>query len=186
MIVTPIISFTLIPSIHKRTKRLLPLNNHEMMTNQIEDNLHSKTKYSYELEIHHSFSSKFNQKLYSSLFDTLAYNALMCLFQSDLKRLSCNDGASTGWTSWVDAISEEVLRNQFNDLLFYSTHLANNNNNNNNNKHETKSQLNQDNMEQWLRWMRTCPAPVIADISEQLRHSANQNILENDLLVRNK
>lgn len=40
-----------------------------------------------------------------SAFQVLAGNVARCLVRSDLKRSAGNDGASTGWTAWVDEAS---------------------------------------------------------------------------------
>jgi hypothetical protein len=43
-------------------------------------------------------------------FFTLAFCVTQCLVASDAKRATGFDGASTGWTSWIDQDSEFVLR----------------------------------------------------------------------------
>ncbi len=43
-------------------------------------------------------------------FSTLAFCVAQCLAASDAKRATGFDGASTGWTSWIDQDSEFMLR----------------------------------------------------------------------------
>lgn len=43
-------------------------------------------------------------------FSALAFCVAQCLLASDTKRANAFDGASTGWTSWIDQQSEFILR----------------------------------------------------------------------------
>jgi len=43
-------------------------------------------------------------------FSSLALAVAQCLLASDAKRDTGLDGASTGWTSWIEQKSESVLR----------------------------------------------------------------------------
>jgi hypothetical protein len=49
-------------------------------------------------------------------FSMLAYCVTQCLVASDAKRATGFDGASTGWTSWMDQESEFVLRESLDKL----------------------------------------------------------------------
>ena len=46
----------------------------------------------------------------TNAFSSLALAVAQCLLASDAKRDTGFDGASTGWTSWIEQKSEAVLR----------------------------------------------------------------------------
>jgi hypothetical protein len=54
-------------------------------------------------------------------FSILAFCVTQCLVASDAKRATGFDGASTGWTSWIDQESEFVLRERLDKLCLASS-----------------------------------------------------------------
>ena len=118
----------------------------------------------------------------TSALDILSYHIVLCILQSDLKRLSCIDGSSTGWTSWIDADSESKLRSCIDALRFIGGRTSNN--------LDPKvisslsSFLDLDELDRWLRWMKASPSPLVIELSSQLRDAANKYIMDHDLMVR--
>lgn len=91
----------------------------------------------------------------SSAFYDLAGNITYCLIQSDKKRDDGWDGASTGWTSWVDGVSVKQLQSYI-DTLCLST---------------PSMYRNDDQSRNWMRWAQSSPTPMIIELSNYLREA---------------
>lgn len=107
-----------------------------------------------------------------SALDVLAGNIAICLHKSDLRRDDGFDGASTGWTSWVDG--EAALRLQScMDALEFPAFIRN-----------PKTQVdvdtstleNRDEAVRWIRWIKACPSPLIMELSPEIRQAVNATI----------
>jgi hypothetical protein len=100
-------------------------------------------------------------------YKVLAGNLANCLLCSDIKRMTGNDGASTGWTSWVDEKSCFRLQKCFDRLCF-----------------EKKEDISeQDKINRWMRWMKNSPTAMIIEISESLRTLVNETLDDRSLQV---
>jgi hypothetical protein len=106
----------------------------------------------------------------------LAGNLANCLICSDTKRMTGNDGASTGWTSWVDEKSSFRLQKCFDRLCFEVPMNA---------KDPTKEDLLAKQVEahRWMRWMKNSPSPLIIEVSESLRLLMNETLDDRSLEV---
>jgi hypothetical protein len=88
-----------------------------------------------------------------------------------------NDGASTGWTSWVDENSSFRLQKCFDRLCFeVPMNLMD----------PAKDDLisKQDETNRWMRWMKNSPVPMIIEVSESLRTLVNETLDDMSLEVR--
>ena len=114
-----------------------------------------------------------------SAFDILAGNIGLCLYKSDLKRDDGHDGASTGWTSWVDDATAFRLKNCM-DKLELTKALR-----------QTQQQQEisatssadffdiaskRDEAIRWLRWVKATPSPVVVELGPELRKSVSAAI----------
>ena len=109
---------------------------------------------------------------HTTAFETLAANIALCLVRSDLKRDTGFDGASTGWTSWIDEATAAALQTSIDDVtLAPITSAVPTDNNDNNNE------LQQDEIRAWLQWIQTTPAPAVLEFSHALRHQVNATLL---------
>ena len=104
----------------------------------------------------------------------LADSIAFCLVQSDLKRDSGFDGSSTGWTSWVEEASAFRLQKCIDKLVFVDS-----------SSFASEGMFNltseQDDLVRWLKWIKSCPSPMIVELSEQLRAAVNATITAVDL-----
>ena len=113
-----------------------------------------------------------------SAFIALSNYVSNCIIQSDIKRIKGLDGASTGWTSWVD--DEAAFRLQACiDLLCLSsppdpTDVDA--------LHDEDMLSRRDEAVQWTKWMRACPAPLVIDLSDSLREAVNGTVRDEDLI----
>ncbi len=130
-------------------------------------------------------------------FDILAGNVVNCLIKSDLKRKGGGDGGgSTGWTSWVDDASAYQLKSC---IDFLSLNLLQQQD-----QHQQEGQVKRgveednlttiidkddytdhDKVISWMRWLKASPAPLVIEMSNELRNAANQYIYDDDLEVCN-
>jgi hypothetical protein len=107
-----------------------------------------------------------------SAFETIAGNIALCLVQSDLKRDNGNDGASTGWTAWIDDASAFRLQSCLDAVKLISSREP-----------KEKSKTNHDNFLQqqdetrrWTQWIKTSPSPMIFELSHELRRQVNTTL----------
>ena len=101
----------------------------------------------------------------------LAGNIVQCLVKSDLKRQGGRDGASSGWTSWVDDPSAYSLRCCIDKLALAQP------------VNPLKQELlaERDETISWLRWLKATPSPIMLDLSDELREVASSLIYDRDL-----
>ena len=103
-------------------------------------------------------------------FDILAGNIALCLHKSDMKRDDGRDGASTGWTSWVDDASAFRLQSCI-DALELCSYIR---------KPDKalipKDKAKRDEAIRWFRWLKASPSPVITELSQELRETVNATI----------
>ncbi|CAB9515427.1 AAA ATPase forming ring-shaped complexes [Seminavis robusta] len=112
-----------------------------------------------------------------SAFEVLAGNTALCLHKSDLKRDDGFDGASTGWTSWVDDASALRLRSCLDGLelppfarsIAQPSSLVTASNGDD-------DEIRRDQVIRWLRWIKACPSPLIIELSPALRQAVNATI----------
>jgi hypothetical protein len=107
-----------------------------------------------------------------SAWEVLAGNMAACLIASDMKRDSGFDGSSTGWTSWVEESSAFRLQKCIDKLVFSdmtSEAIT---------KRADDSSL--DETIRWLRWMKSSPATMIVELSEDLRASLGKVMTSKD------
>lgn len=110
----------------------------------------------------------------ASAFEVLAGNAGLCLVMSDLKRNQCEDGASTGWTGWVDEASAFRLQCCIDALsLFIPKNPVD--------VRHMNGLLERDYAQGWIRWMKASPAPTIIEMSEELRDAVNRTLGDSEL-----
>lgn len=112
-----------------------------------------------------------------SAVDILAGNIGICLYKSDLKRNDGHDGASTGWTSWVEQASAFRLKNCM-DALELANCIKNPqqlSSSSIDNENETQQR---DDAIRWLRWIKASPAPVIVELSPELRKSVSASLTD--------
>ena len=118
----------------------------------------------------------------------LGGNIATCLLASDLKRDSGFDGSSTGWTSWVDEQSAFRLQQCIDRLRFCgddtvvppSTPGT---------QHATRvvpgqqqhHHSDREDTVRWLHWMQRSPAPMILELSNELRAAVTMEITATDL-----
>ena len=117
----------------------------------------------------------------SNTFLELAKYSYNILLQSDLKLNDGFDGASTGWTSWVEVNSSKQLHN-FMDQLIFSTAGPSKSNSGIRN---TTTTITSSNDIKWMKWLKQItPKPIIIDLSKEFRNAANLTIQEDDLKVK--
>lgn len=100
-------------------------------------------------------------------FRTLAGNVAQCLVDSDRKRNTGFDGASTGWTSWIDDAAAVRLQS-----CFEAIGLA----------EFAEASLEGDELRRWLRWMQHSPSPMLCDLTESFRQIVNETLHDETLL----
>lgn len=118
-----------------------------------------------------------NQNNNEPFFEVLAGNVARCLIMSELKRASGFDGASTGWTSWVEDSSAHRLQCCMDALCLAIPenpkavtdikHL----------EERDKSQL-------WIRWMKASPTPIMMELSNEMRQAVSRHLEDAALEVR--
>ena len=101
-------------------------------------------------------------------FSVLAGNIVDCLVKSELKRDSGFDGASTGWTSWVEGASALRLQACMDKLSL--TRLD-----------STASLQQRDEIQTWMKWMKSCPAPMTLELSNEMREMVSMYINDETL-----
>lgn len=117
--------------------------------------------------------------------DITAFSALSefvsnCILQSDLKRIKGLDGASTGWTSWVDDEAAFKLQACI-DQMVLSSPNADPTDTENDDISTSEALERRDEAARWTRWMRSCPSPMVIDLSEELRDAVNRTVRDSDL-----
>lgn len=117
--------------------------------------------------------------------DITAFSALSefvsnCILQSDLKRIKGLDGASTGWTSWVDDEAAFKLQACI-DQMVLSSPNADPTDAENDDISTSEALERRDEAARWTRWMRACPSPMVIDLSEELRDAVNRTVHDSDL-----
>lgn len=95
----------------------------------------------------------------ATAFAVLAERIAETVVQSDRKRDTGFDGASTGWTSWVDQNSAERLQTCIDQLRLVT---------------KSVSVEGDSHRQKWLRWIRSCPEPMLLELSPQLRDAVRQ------------
>jgi hypothetical protein len=108
-----------------------------------------------------------NDKL--SAFQELAEHVFGTLIQSDCKRNRGYDGASTGWTAWVDEKSSTQLQNTIDHIQLVVN----------------PSSVHKDEYGQWIGWIRSCPAPMMMELTPELRDAVS-NTSGYKAIVRNR
>ena len=112
-----------------------------------------------------------------TILDIIAGNLANCLILSDVKRMTGNDGASTGWTSWVDEKSCFRLQKCIDKLVLVNpvgpTDPA---------RIDLLEQ--RDEAQRWIRWMKNSPAPMIIEVSDEFRRLVDVNLDDTSLEVR--
>ncbi|KAL3902413.1 MAG: hypothetical protein SGARI_005848, partial [Bacillariaceae sp.] len=98
-----------------------------------------------------------------------------CLISSDLKRDSGFDGSSTGWTSWVEESSAFRLQKCIDKLLFCDSGYSSANA-----KTVSSEPSTLDDTIRWLKWMKSSPAPMILEMSQDLRSAIDGIMTERD------
>lgn len=123
-------------------------------------------------------------------FDILAGNIAICLHKSDLKRDDGFDGASTGWTSWVDDTAALRLGSCMDALELCSfiknpqsqqsqqqqSSMPTSTTQQTNDDDDDDWKLQRDTAIRWIRFLKNSPAPVITELSTQLRQAVNGTI----------
>ena len=117
--------------------------------------------------------------------DITAFSALSefvsnCILQSDLKRIKGLDGASTGWTSWVDDEAAFKLQACI-DQMVLSSPNADPTDAENDDISTSEALQRRDEAARWTRWMRACPSSMVIDLSEELRDAVNRTVRDSDL-----
>lgn len=104
------------------------------------------------------------------IIEILAGNVARCLALSDAKRNSGKDGASAGWTSWVDEGSAFRLQCCLDKIGLTNPLLIN--------PDPTRVDLldKRDEAQRWIRWMKNVPAPMMIEISDELRQLVNATL----------
>ncbi|GAX21615.1 hypothetical protein FisN_29Hh050 [Fistulifera solaris] len=97
----------------------------------------------------------------TTVWNDLAGNVMHCLFQSDVKRDQGFDGASTGWTNWVDEKSSKALRDCLDSFSLLPTDAD-------------------EQVQTCFRWLSNCPAPAIVDLSQELRTRVTARMTQYD------
>lgn len=109
-----------------------------------------------------------------TILDIIAGNLANCLILSDVKRMTGNDGASTGWTSWVDEKSCFRLQKCIDKLVLVNpvgpTDPA---------RIDLLEQ--RDEAQRWIRWMKNSPAPMIIEVSDEFRRLVDVNLDDTSL-----
>jgi hypothetical protein len=93
-----------------------------------------------------------------TFWSQLSDRITQCLLESDRKRDDGFDGASTGWTSWVEEKSARALQECFDRMTLRSVGL------------ETGG-MDDEGFSSWLRWIKASPSPVTIELSDRLRNA---------------
>ena len=128
---------------------------------------------------HQSYLQAINPINDDSIFEVIAGNLANCLILSDVKRMTGNDGASTGWTSWVEEKSCFRLQKCIDKLS-----LVNPKSPTDPSRIDLLEQ--RDEAQRWIRWMKNSPAPMIIEVSDELRRLVNATLEDASLEVRSK
>ena len=125
-----------------------------------------------------------------SAFSILADAALNCIYKSDLKRLSGHDGASTGWTSWVEESSAFQLQQAVNRLQlsapdYYHHESSSLESSSKSTSLESSLSSNRqqekyDEAQRYTRWLRSVPEPMLIELSQPLRDIINATLTLNN------
>ena len=112
-----------------------------------------------------------------NIFEVIAGNLANCLILSDVKRMTGNDGASTGWTSWVDEKSCFRLQKCIDKLVLVNLMEVTD---------PARAELleQREEVQRWVRWMKNSPAPMIIEVSDELRRLVDANLGDSSLEVR--
>ena len=109
-----------------------------------------------------------------SAFQILAGNMAQCLVMSDRKRDTGMDGASTGWTSWVDDKSSFTLQKCMDKLtLSVPVNPADPN--------DIQLLQKRDDAQRWTQWMKNAPAPMVIELTTEIRQAVSMYISDDDL-----
>ena len=113
----------------------------------------------------------------TTAFEILAGNMAHCLVMSDRKRDTGLDGASTGWTSWVDEKASFTLQKCI-DKLMLSTPISPDANPTNNDIYLLEER---DEAQRWTQWMKKAPCPIVIELTQELRQAVNETIKDETL-----
>ena len=112
-----------------------------------------------------------------TFFDVLAGNVARCLIMSELKRASGFDGASTGWTSWVEDSSAYRLQCCMDALSFAIPEHPQT-------VTDIKRLEERDEIQRWIRWMKASPTPIMVEVSNEMRQAVSHHLDDAALEVR--
>lgn len=143
--------------------------------------LQTDTVASVEIVSSDSRSSTTDNEDDSTAFSLLASLAAACILESELKRNAMRpDGSQTpsSAANWIDDRSAYKIQSALNQI---ELKLA-----------DQRIGLDRDEADTWLRWMKTTPAPLFVELSQEFRKAANAtlesqqmfNIDRTDLLNR--
>lgn len=113
----------------------------------------------------------------NAIFEILADSIAQCLVLSDIKRHTGNDGASTGWTSWVDEGSSFRLQSCINKIGLVNPMAS----------HIDPSRIDlleeRDESQRWIRWMKNSPSPLVVELSQELQNVVNGTVTDRTIEV---
>ena len=132
-------------------------------------------------------------------FGVLARRVASVLVRSDLKANECNDGASTGWTAWADEGSASELRQclsglRLSDPVAVLARAAEAKIEDEDGSESVRTGGGgqrmaealgrRDRIRSWTAWINGVPAPMVLDLSDELRAAVGARVSDNDIKVR--
>jgi vesicle-fusing ATPase len=106
----------------------------------------------------------------SPVFDIVCARAAECLWESDKRRDAKAEHSklvSSSTTNWINDRSAFALENAFDRIKLKFP--------------EERTGLDRDEAWAWLRWMKSSPAPIVVDLSQEMRKVASSTISEANL-----
>ena len=104
------------------------------------------------------------------LFHVVSSHAAFCLLQSDVRRDAVGKPQGTqasSATNWINDASAFVLKKTMDKLCLKLP--------------GDRVGLDRDEASTWIRWMKSTPAPLVVDLSKDLRSAANDTISDHNL-----
>ncbi|KAL3911223.1 MAG: hypothetical protein SGILL_007366 [Bacillariaceae sp.] len=102
----------------------------------------------------------------ASIFDVVSARAAECLWESDKRRDAKAEHSklvSSSTTNWINDHTAFALQTAVDRLRLKFA--------------EERTGLDRDEASAWIRWMKSSPAPIIVDMSQEMRTIANDTIL---------
>jgi hypothetical protein len=122
-----------------------------------------------------------------TIFNLVAYRAMECLYQSDIRRDAIGKGTNkqaSSATNWIDDASARTLQQTMDQLCFYQPQLLQQQQQQ---VDKTRSSFTdfdhsiRDLATNYIRWLKSIPCPAIIDISRDIQQIINSTLTDKSL-----